>query len=192
MPTDLRRAEGRRSVPRRSVRFPYASVTGRPAAKLRCRSHQPGRGLLAGSVPRVHRRVARRARARDRQPRRRRGTTRSAGRRERVTADRHVCWNRDGRWHPPRHRARSCCQLKPRARGSRHSQIGRHRPRPSGRWLQLQRYSGCGTLPKPSSLRCRANLMHPICTLDNLDEGLAVGRAANQILWFAGLLTKWS
>jgi hypothetical protein len=87
-------------------------------------------------------------------------------------------------------RSRSCSQLKPRARGSRHSQIGRHRA--SGRWLQLQRYSCCGTLPKPPSLRCRANLMHPICTLDNLGEGFAGGRAANQIPRFAGLLTKWS
>lgn len=86
--------------------FPYASVTGKPGAKLGCRSHQPGRGLLAVSVPRVRRRVARRARARDRQPQRRRGTTRSAGRRERVTAHRRVCWSRDGRWQPPRHRAR--------------------------------------------------------------------------------------
>jgi hypothetical protein len=32
--------------------------------------------------------------------------------------------------------------------------------------------------------------MHPICTLDNLDEGFVVGRAANQIPRFAGLLTK--
>lgn len=78
----------------------------------------------------------------------------------------------------------------PASRGSRDSQIGRHRP--SGRRLQLRRYSCRETLRKPPSPNCRANLMHPICTLDNLCEGFGVGQAVDQIPRFAGLLVKWS